>query len=140
MNEIEVMTHGIDDTISVLRLSIRVHNALRRSKVKTIRELIAVRESGKLQEVRNLGEKGIGEINQKLARINVHYVKPETSPAKSEQLSGKTIQGDSAVATGVRPPVTYTSRVVHYLRLMLINELRAERLHPNAVVDGVTLD
>lgn len=60
-----------DDTIDVLGLTARVYNALRRSRVHTIGELLEVHNADKLFEIRNMGEKSVAEIEEKLANITV---------------------------------------------------------------------
>ena len=54
-----------DTSIDVLELSTRTYNALKRSNIMTIGQLLLLNEN-KLGSVRNLGEKSIDEIRQQL--------------------------------------------------------------------------
>jgi len=54
------------DPINVLGLSIRPYNALKRAGIKTVDVLAIILENGTIHNVRNLGQKGIAEIEEKL--------------------------------------------------------------------------
>ena len=60
-----------DDSIEVLNLTIRVYNALRRRQIKTLGALVDIQKQDGLWTVRNLGEKGIAQIESKLEGIDV---------------------------------------------------------------------
>ncbi|MGC9331866.1 MAG: DNA-directed RNA polymerase subunit alpha C-terminal domain-containing protein, partial [Bacteroidales bacterium] len=47
-------------------LSVRVYNSLRRVGVKTVGDLLQLKENGEITRVRYIGEKGIKEIEEKI--------------------------------------------------------------------------
>ena len=55
-----------DSSIDELLLSVRSNNALRRSNISTLGELIAKLNEGDLKTIRNLGAKSISEIKTKI--------------------------------------------------------------------------
>lgn len=55
-----------DASIDELLLSVRSSNALRRSNISTLGELIAKLNEGDLKTIRNLGAKSISEIKTKI--------------------------------------------------------------------------
>ncbi|MEF3275524.1 MAG: DNA-directed RNA polymerase subunit alpha [Chloroflexus sp.] len=67
-------------TIDELGLSTRTYNSLRRAEIHTIGQLLRLDERG-LMGIRNLGAKGIEEINQRL--IALGYRSSETSSGRA---------------------------------------------------------
>lgn len=135
------------DNIDVLGLSVRVHNAIRRAKLPTIGELLEFREIASLLTIRNLGEKGVAEIEEKLSSVElirnpkVDGEHSDVDDVRLEEGDSRILVGlDSSVAAGVRPVVLYASDVIFTLQAMLENELRVRRLHPNVEYCGETLD
>ncbi len=61
-----------EDSIGRLNLTNRSFNALRRSGIRTVGEVARLVESGKIQTIRGLGRKGILEIKDTLARVEIH--------------------------------------------------------------------
>ena len=58
----------LDEEVGVLCLQTRAYNALKRSAINTIRDLIQAQKSGRLFHVRNLGTTSIDEISIKLCK------------------------------------------------------------------------
>ena len=62
-----------ESSLDVLGLSVRVYYALRRSSIKYVGELLQLRDSGGegLYLVRNMGQKGVAEVNAALERFEI---------------------------------------------------------------------
>lgn len=94
-----------DDTIDVLGLTVRTHNALRRSRVHTIGELLEVHSADKLLAIRNMGEKGVAEIEEKLANITVISSSPlPPSIPPSHEQTNFGLANDFNVIIDMGPP------------------------------------
>ena len=84
--------HGqiaVESPIDVLGLSIRVYNSLRRSRLNTIEELLNFKDTGEdaLFRIRNMGEKGVAEVNTALERfesVDSVSILNESTPDKPE--------------------------------------------------------
>ena len=61
-----------EDSIRRLNLTNRSFNALSRSDIRTVGEVARLVESGKIQTIRGLGRKGILEIKDTLARVEIN--------------------------------------------------------------------
>lgn len=57
---------ALNKKIEALELSVRAYNALSRWKCRTVGDVYALWKSGKIKKVRNLGDKSIGEIEDRL--------------------------------------------------------------------------
>ena len=71
MDEVSKTVAIYQDPIDVLGLSVRVHNCLRRNRIITIEDLLKFRDTGEdaLFKIRNMGEKGVAEVNTALERF-----------------------------------------------------------------------
>lgn len=57
---------ALNKEIEALELSVRAYNALSRWECRTVGDVYALWKSGKIKKVRNLGDKSIGEIEDRL--------------------------------------------------------------------------
>ena len=131
MIEDEKITCGEDDAIDVLGLSVRVYNALRRSRVHTIGELLEVHNADKLFAIRNMGEKGVAQIEGKLANITLI-----SSPQRHEKAGFSAASNIPIIDLTPRVPI---QEVVKWQQALLAKQMRAGLLHPEIAVDGKTL-
>lgn len=104
------------DGIEYLGLSRRVHNALLRGNVRSIRNLLDRFKDDTLLEIRSLGRKGLEEITSKVRLIEI------LSPL--EQAAPKT-------------EVTPVHEVIKWQRAALREQISLRRLHPDVIADGV---
>ncbi len=133
MTEDEKIICSEEDAIDVLQLGTRVYNALRRSGVNTIRQLIDVHDSDKLFEIRNLGEKGIAEVEEKL--VNITLI-PTSLAYKGEYDS----EADNLnIIIDLGPPQIPVYEVVKWQQALLAKQIRADLLHPNVIFDNIPL-
>ena len=123
-----------DDTIDVLRLTVRVCNALRRSGVHTIGELLEVHDADKLFEIRNMGQKGIAQIEEKLANITVI----SSSPFLGQE--NFSLVNDFNVIIDMGPPQIPAHEVIKWQQTLLAKQMRAGLLHPKLIIENWTLD
>ena len=129
-----------DDTIDVLGLTVRTHNALRRSRVHTIGELLEVHSADKLLAIRNMGEKGVAEIEEKLANITVISSSPlPPSIPPSHEQTNFGLANDFNVIIDMGPPRLPKYEIVKWQQALLVKQMRAGLLHPEIAVDGKTL-
>lgn len=71
---------GPSEAFMELDLSVRSYNALVRADVKTVKDLVHRIESGQIKKIRNLGDKSIYEIRQRVSEAVGYDVKlPETA-------------------------------------------------------------
>ena len=71
---------GPSEAFMELDLSVRSYNALVRANVKTVKDLVHRIESGQIKKIRNLGNKSIYEIRQRVSEAVGYDVKlPETA-------------------------------------------------------------
>lgn len=122
------------DNIEVLDLSVRVRNALRRSNVFDIGVLIALNDD-QLFTVRNLGEKGVAEIRERLGRVSLIDGPPQGP--NSDPLNEWT--GEPQILIDLGPPMIPLHEVVRSQQAILAKQIRYGLLHPDALVDGDTL-
>lgn len=66
-NPIELDSEILNEKIEGLNLSIRRYNCLKYNGINTIEELIQLFKTGEISKAKNLGEKGVQEVKQKLA-------------------------------------------------------------------------
>ncbi len=136
MTEDEKIICSEEDTIDILQLAVRVYNALRRSGIKTIRQLIEVRNADKLFSIRNLGEKGVAQIEEKLANIALIPMSPQPRVYKGECDSDAY---NPNVIIDLGPPQTPVHEVVKWQQTLLAKQIRAGLLHPNVIFDNIPL-
>ena len=130
MTEDKRIVYAEDDTLDVLGLTVRVHNALRRSGVHTIGELLEVHNADKLLEIRNMGERGVAQIEEKLANITL------ISPQRHEKAGFSAASNIPIIDLIPRVPI---QEVVKWQQALLIKQMRAGLLHPNLVIQNETL-
>ena len=122
------------DGIEMLSLNVRFFNALRRSSICEIGELIELSDE-QLFAVRNLGEKGVAEIKERLARVTLI----DASPTAGENGSGEIWSGEPQILIDLGPPTIPRHEVVDWQQMMLGRQIEAGKLHPQLKVDGYTL-
>ncbi len=122
------------DSIEVLSLSVRVFNALKRSDIKVISELMALSDE-QLFAVRNLGEKGVAEIRERLARV----ILVDARLITGENGSAKIWSGEPQILIDLGPPTIPRHEVVACHQMMLARQIEAGLLHPLAPIDERSL-
>lgn len=75
-----------DAPLDVLGLGVRARNALYRNSIRTVSDLLLLRDEGEgyLYAVRGLGEKGVAEIHAALARVTVDFEPAPSVPDPAE--------------------------------------------------------
>ena len=115
-----------DAPLAALDLGVRVYNALRRYGIDTVGSLLSLRDSGEdnFYQVRNLGIKGVLEINRALERFEIADIKsiPSQLPARTK------IQ----VVHVIGP------EVIAWQREFILRQIRAGTLHREALYRGQT--
>ncbi len=126
-----------DDSIEVLGLNVRPRNALRRSGIDTIGELLNVvsRREDALFEVRNLGEKGVAEIQKRLSRVELL----DPLPCAQENESQNEGSEQPQILVDLGPPTILRHVIVEWQQVMLARQIEARLLHPKLTVNGRTL-
>ena len=123
------------DNIEALDLSVRVRNALRRSNVFDVGELIVL-DDHQLFAVRNLGEKGVAEIKERLSRVALLDALPSVEESK--------IVGESSwqpqILIDLGPPTIPRHEVVKWLQKMLALQIDSKLLYPSLKIGGDSLD
>ena len=122
------------DDISVLGLSVRPHNALKRGGIADVGHLIVLGVD-ELFAVRNLGEKGIAEIKERIAQVELL---DELPPAPRHDSKGEW-SGEPQILIDLGPPKIPLHEVVDWQKVMLGKQIEAGTLHPRLQVDGYTL-
>ena len=135
MSEKEVC--ATTDNISVLGFNVRVYNALRRSGITDIGELIRLAEYGDdaLFAIRNLGEKGVAEIKERLSKVELL----DEPPTDQVNESKKEWSGEPQILIDLGPPKILRYEVVEWLQLMVDRQIEAGTLHPQLRIDGYSL-
>ena len=121
------------DSIEVLNLSVRVYNALKRWKIWDVGEVIELSDN-QLFGVRNLGEKGIAEIRERLSRVELLDGPPATESEPTKEWSGH-----PHILINLGPPTIPQHEVVRWQQVMLAKQIEARLLHPQLQMDGYTL-
>jgi hypothetical protein len=126
-------------SIDELGLSIRPLNALKRANIHTIRELFRLRDTGRLQDVRNIGQKSLIEIENSLARMP-RVVAPESS-AKLDSCPSDTVSAQTnALMDQANQPVddfnTFLTSVVTWQVGLIEKQISAGLLHRKAKIAG----
>ena len=67
----EIDSDILSRDIEFLNLSIRRYNCLKYNKINTIGDLVELFKTGDIFKTKNLGEKGIQEIKQRLSLIGI---------------------------------------------------------------------
>ncbi|MCY4147252.1 MAG: hypothetical protein OXE95_05115 [Chloroflexi bacterium] len=122
-----------DDSIKSLGFSVRVQNALLRSYIETIGQLVYGHEKGELWNIRNLGEKGIAEIDCKLANIDVARF---NSLSRSQDVLPFSPIGENLPFFNWGPPQVPVHEVVAGLQSAISKQLNAGLLHPDIAIYG----
>jgi len=122
------------DHIEVLGLSVRVHNALRRAKYWDVGEVIVL-DDDQLFAVRNLGEKGVAEIKERLGRIQLLDAKPVVHEIDSND----EISEHPQILLDLGPPTVTKHEVVEWQQMMVKRQIGARLLHPQIEIDGQKL-
>ncbi len=130
------LTCSREDTIEILELPIRVLNALRRGKIKTIGALLDIVEKDGLWNVRNLGEKGIAIIGRELECIEVMDAKLPIHGELTERFSES---GVFSILVDLGPPTVQVHKVVKSLQLAISRQIRLGLLHADVEIDGERL-
>ena len=125
-----------DDKIDALGLNTRVYNALRRSKIDTLKKLQGCLEQDTLWQIRNLGEKGIMEIERKLANITIIT---STASLQERTSVGFSAQSDIPILIDWGPPRLPIHEVVKWQQWLLHKQINAGVLHPDVMICGRTL-
>ena len=122
-----------DDSIDALGLAVRVHNALRRASINTIGELSDKLQQDELWGIRNLGEKGIAEIAEKLETVDIltHY-----SESMLESRIGFSAASDIPIFVVPTIPV---HKAIRSVQSALANQIRVRKLHPDLEIEGQPL-
>ena len=126
-----------DDIIEILGLNVRPRNALRRSGIDTIGALLefaSPREEA-LFAVRNLGEKGVAEIRERLSRVELLDPPPSTQENAPQNVWTEQPQ----ILIDLGPPSIPRHAVVEWQQMMLARQIEASLLHPQLQIDGYTL-
>ena len=125
------------DSIEVLSLPIRAHNALRRAHISTIGDLLKFSEvEDRLFGVRNLGEKGVSEILKQLEKVKL-LDKPLSPPPPKHM--DRPWTGEVPIIIDLGPPTIPRHEVVQWQKIALAKQLEAGTLHPQLLFDGYTL-
>ncbi|MCY4017819.1 MAG: hypothetical protein OXG39_00275 [Chloroflexi bacterium] len=122
------------DSISVLDLNIRVHNALRRSGISEIGELIVLNDD-QLFAVRFLGEKGVSEIRERLTRVTLidnPFPTHEIEPLKEWS-------AEPQILINLGPPMIPCYEVVEWQQQVLARQMESRTLHPMMQFEGYRL-
>ncbi len=122
------------DGIDVLDLTVRVHNALRRSKIQTVGELVELNED-ELFAVRNLGEIGISQIRERLAKIRLL----DAPPPMPVSAAGMDQTEQPQILIDLGPPMMPRHQVVHFQQAALTRQIDAMLLHEEVSIGGDTL-
>ena len=122
------------DSIERLSLSVRVHNALKRAKIWDVGEVMVLSED-QLFAVRNLGEKGVAEIRERLSKVEL--LDQPSSTHRNESLHEWTEEPQILIDLG--PPNIRRHEVVAWQQMMLSKQIEARLLHPQLQIDGYTL-
>lgn len=139
MTESEKIVCREVDKIDVLGLTVRVYNALRRSRVDTIGELLEVHNADRLFEIRNMGEKGVAQIEEKLANITVISSSPLPPFIPSHEQTNFGLASDLNVIIDMGPPRIPKYEAVKWQQALLAKQIRAGLLHPDLVIQNETL-
>lgn len=122
-----------EDSIKTLGFSIRVRNALLRAGIETIGQLLYDHDRDALWDVRNLGEKGIAEIERKLESIHIHRGRSQYSETSAIPFSP---QNDNPLFLEWGPPQVAVHEVIAWQQASLSRQLKAGLLHPEVEIDG----
>jgi len=96
---------------------------------------LASRAEDALFVVRNLGEKGVSEIKERLDRIELLDAPPQGIDNDSSQELSELPQ----ISIDLGPPVLPKHEVVQWQQMMVRRQIAARLLHPNIDVDGQML-
>ena len=121
------------DSIEVLNLSVRVYNSLKRWKIWDVGEVIELSDD-QLFGVRNLGEKGVAEIRERLSRVELLDAPPADKPEPTKVWSG-----EPKILIDLGPPTIPRYKVVEWQQMMLARQINAGILHPKLQIDGYIL-
>ena len=98
----------LDDEISILPMTTRVYNTLKRNKVNTVGEMIRCKEEGKLGSFAHLGKKSISEIEQLVMSLNtgtMGYCITEAHNENALSMAGKASSEKGKVPTEIHGEV-----------------------------------
>lgn len=123
-------------SIKSLDFSIRVRNALLRAGIETIGQLLYDHDRDALWDVRNLGEKGVAEIERKLESIHIHR---GGSPYSETGAIPFSPQNDNPLFLEWGPPQVAVHEVIAWQQAALSKQLKAGLLHPEVELDGETV-
>ena len=133
------------DSIEVLGFNVRVRNALRRTGFKEVGELIEFAERGEdaLFAIRNMGEKGVAEIQRQLAKVTLIDATLAVPDSHSRPLgdydSLEEVSANPQIILDLGPPMVQRHEVVGMLQTALRLQISADTLHPEVSVDGKKL-
>ena len=115
----------MNKAIGTLNLSLRSLNALTRSGIETVEDVIRLIESGKISSIRGLGTKCIIEIKESVENIEIgNTISRET----------KTPPTETQTMIDVIP-----DRVLKWLSRLISKQVSAELLHEQAVIVNQTV-
>ncbi len=122
------------DGIEVLGLSDRVHNALRRSYIKTIGELLELNQD-ELFAVRNMGEIGVSQILERLENVTL------VDAPLPAQLGQPDYPWTAEVPIDcLGPPMIPRHEIVHWQQIIVEAQIHAKQFHPKLRIDGLSLE
>lgn len=122
------------DSIEILSLSVRVHNALKRANVSYVGEVMVLSDD-QLFAVRNLGEKGVAEIREQLENVTLTDAPP--SAYEDEPMNDR--PGEPRILIDLGPPTMPLHRVVDWQQVIVRRQITAGTLHPQLKIDGYSL-
>lgn len=122
-----------EDPIEKLDLSTRPFNALRRSGVRTVGQLVQLRESGRVLEIRYIGVKSLAEIEDCLADVDL-LDEPRERETATAQLD--TIPSRADTATPVEAAPTVSLEVIRWQTGLIKRQISMGLLHEQARVAG----
>lgn len=117
-----------DSPLAALGLNVRVYRALWRFGIETVAQLLQLRDKGEetIYQVRNLGEKGVDEINLALERFEVVDIRIE-----QEELSPDETQ--------IERVYVISPEVIAWQADLVTRQIRTGTLHREAVLQGHTI-
>ena len=129
-----------EDSIAKLNLTLRSFNALARSDIRTVGEVVALIESRKLQTIREFGAECILEIVTRLTQVSISGDSEVGNQQSSDVLSWfvEGILRDSEVE-GVTLKNVIPDRVVKWQSHLVAKQLSNGLLHEDARIEGKSI-
>jgi hypothetical protein len=129
----------LSDSLSVLDLSVRAHNALLRNGVATVGDLLRLLESNALIDIKQLGPRSIREIEGRLRQF-VLLDRPELENRSRDDF--ETNLGEHLVRVATKRSETRRrdsetlAHIFPALAKLIEKEIASGLLHPHVVADG----